>query len=183
MKDILERSSSVVVSSMETYFQWYFSFSEISRLVLTKINRHGIWVASHPAKTILASFALCGLFGLGLLNFHQETNMVRLWFPQVKYQLLKIYVLMFVGFRFCATHGLVVGASPYRRGIQVNDPHKTFFTSHLRYHSLLLRAEDNVLTPATLQVHFTLHSISSTNGRQFWKCTSKWKRSVVKFEG
>ena len=46
-----------------------------------------MWVASNPATTILASVALCGLFGLGLLNFHQETNMVRLWLPQVKYQI------------------------------------------------------------------------------------------------
>ena len=43
-----------------------------------------MWVATHPATTILASVALCGLFGLGLLNFRQETNMVRLWLPQVK---------------------------------------------------------------------------------------------------
>ena len=45
--------------------------------------RHGTWVASHPGATILASVAVCGLFSLGLLNFQQETNMVRLWLPQV----------------------------------------------------------------------------------------------------
>ena len=38
MKDILERSSSVVVSSMETYFQRYFSFSKRSRLVWHKLQ-------------------------------------------------------------------------------------------------------------------------------------------------
>ena len=36
MKDILERSSSVVVSSMETYFQRYFSFLKRSRSVWHK---------------------------------------------------------------------------------------------------------------------------------------------------
>ena len=48
--------------------------------------RHGTWVASHPVATILASVAVCGVFALGLINFHQETNMVRLWLPQVKEQ-------------------------------------------------------------------------------------------------
>ena len=38
MKDILERSSSVVVSSMETYFQRYFSFSKRSRLIWHKLQ-------------------------------------------------------------------------------------------------------------------------------------------------
>ena len=79
-----------------------------------------MWVASNPATTILASVALCGIFGLGLLNFRQETNMVRLWLPQVK---MEISVLMFVGFRFCATHGLVVGARADRRRIQVQCRH------------------------------------------------------------
>ena len=64
---------------------------------------------------------------------------------------LKPAFIMFAGLRFCATHGLVVAAGPYRRGIQVEMP-KSLLTSHLRYHSLLLRAENNVLTPATLQV-------------------------------
>ena len=49
--------------------------------------RHGTWVASHPVATILASVAVCGVFALGLINFHQETNMVRLWLPQVKEQI------------------------------------------------------------------------------------------------
>ena len=112
--------------------------------------RHGTWVASHPVATILASVAVCGVFALGLINFHQETNMVRLWLPQVKEQIETSFI-MCSGFRFCATHGLVVAAGPYRRGIQVEMP-KSLLTSHLRYHSLLLRAENNVLTPATLQV-------------------------------
>ena len=64
---------------------------------------------------------------------------------------LKPAFIMCSGLRFCATHGLVVAAGPYRRGIQVEMP-KSLLTSHLRYHSLLLRAENNVLTPATLQV-------------------------------
>ena len=42
-------------------------------------------------------------------------------------KILKIYVLMFVGFRFCATHGLAVGTGPHRRRVQVDDPHKKLF--------------------------------------------------------
>ena len=113
--------------------------------------RHGTWVASHPVATILASVAVCGVFALGLINFHQETNMVRLWLPQVIRSRLKPAFITCAGLRFCATHGLVVAAGPYRRGIQGEMP-KSLLTSHLRYHSLLLRAENNVLTPATLQV-------------------------------
>ena len=57
--------------------------------------RHGTWVASHPVATILASVAVCGVFALGLINFHQETNMVRLWLPQVKEQIeTSFYVCM-----------------------------------------------------------------------------------------
>ena len=65
MKEMLEAASSAVISTMETYF-----------------HRHGRLVASYPLTTILASVAICGVFGIGLINFHEEKNMVRLWLPQ-----------------------------------------------------------------------------------------------------
>ena len=35
-------------------------------------------------QVILASLTVCGLCGTGLIAFSTETNMVRLWLPQVK---------------------------------------------------------------------------------------------------
>ena len=79
--------------------------------------RHGTWVASHPGATILASVAVCGLFSLGLLNFQQETNMVRLWLPQVREKVQNIWETKSTGVRLRAAHGLVVGERSNRRGI------------------------------------------------------------------
>ena len=56
---------------------------------------------------------------------------------------------------------------------------KTFITSHLRYHSLLLRAEDNVLTPSTLQVSSTLHNIISP----MWQAMLVVHQQVEKIRG
>ncbi len=41
-----------------------------------------MWVASNPLKTVAACLAAVAACSLGLLRFHQETNMVRLWLPR-----------------------------------------------------------------------------------------------------
>ena len=49
---------------------------------LSHVFRHGYWVATNPKKTILASMAVVMICGIGILNFHNEANMVKLWIPR-----------------------------------------------------------------------------------------------------
>jgi len=60
----LGKASSVVVGTMETFFNWWGSF-----------------VAERPAQVILASLALSALSAIGLLNFKMEHKANMLWIP------------------------------------------------------------------------------------------------------
>ena len=101
MKETLEAASSAVISTMETYF-----------------HRHGRLVASYPITTILASVAICGVFGIGLVNFHEEKNMVRLWLPQV--MVVEVMTEAGVGLGVCGAHHLAVAA--WAHGLRVQVP-------------------------------------------------------------
>lgn len=43
--------------------------------------RQGKVIAKHPLKVIAASFLVIGLCSLGLMNFHWESNAIKLWIP------------------------------------------------------------------------------------------------------
>jgi hypothetical protein len=43
--------------------------------------RHGQIVASHPKKVIFVTFSLAMLASLGMINFHWESNAIKLWIP------------------------------------------------------------------------------------------------------
>lgn len=44
--------------------------------------RHGRFVARRPVLVILLSLAFTGLCATGLVNFHWESNAIKLWIPQ-----------------------------------------------------------------------------------------------------
>ena len=45
------------------------------------LSRQGYWIACHPKKTILGSLLVVALCSVGILQFHNETSMVKLWIP------------------------------------------------------------------------------------------------------
>lgn len=59
-----------------------FHYCNLSRLLTTYFQWHGKFCARHSVKVILASFGLTLLSTLGLLNFHWESNAIRLWIPK-----------------------------------------------------------------------------------------------------
>jgi len=107
----LQKISSAIIESLENYFY-----------------RHGKFVSTHPFSVIIASVLLCGFCGVGLLEFNNETNMVKLWIPQNS--------------DFVKNMNWLWDLNPT--------------DASYRFNSLILRGE-NILTPATMQAMYKTH--------------------------
>ena len=115
-------------------------------------SRYGKAVASKPWIFILGCFLFTGLSGLGLLKFRAENEGIKLWIPR---------------------------NSDFRLN---NDWLFENFPRSLRFNSLILTSEDNILTPEALQAMWRIRKgiadIVNTNNDTWDKMCLK--RPIVK---
>ena len=109
-------------------------------MIITEFPRYGRLLATHPLKSIGICLLIPALSALGLMKYQTENNPYKLWIPQVQHYNISL------SFRF--SHNTFQD-SDYLRN---HEWLWSNFPPDIRFHSVIVSSEENILTPDTLRL-------------------------------